>query len=91
MNKRTWVLVQLGFSFFEKFLSFLTTTNFHFSSNSSVRRSKHSAPFFYSSIVLNTLAELVLIEERKHGEGNNGHDSKKCENIQNNFRGNLHS
>ncbi len=32
-----------------------------------------------------------MIEERKHGKQSNKHDSRKCENKQNNFCGNLHS
>jgi hypothetical protein len=31
-----------------------------------------------------------MIEERKHGKQNNGHDNKECENRQNNFREDLH-
>jgi hypothetical protein len=31
-----------------------------------------------------------MIEERKHGEQNNEHDSRKCENIQNHFCGDIH-
>jgi hypothetical protein len=32
-----------------------------------------------------------MIEKRKHGKRNNAHDSRKSENKQNNFHGNLHS
>jgi hypothetical protein len=51
----------------------------------------HNAPFFQSSIFLSIEIKLVLIEKRKHGEQNNKHDNKKCENRQNSFHGNLHS
>ncbi len=58
--------------------------NFLSSSNSSVTRSR-------SSIILSTKVELFLIEKKKHGERNNGHNNKKCESGQNDFHGDLHS
>jgi hypothetical protein len=42
-------------------------------------------------MVFNTKAKLIMIEERKHGKQNNRHDSRKYENKQNNFCGDLHS
>jgi hypothetical protein len=35
--------------------------------------------------------KLVVIEEKNHEEQSNKHDNKKCENRQNNFRGDLYS
>jgi len=60
-----------------------TSVSFISSSNSSISQSR-------SSIVLSTKVELIMIEEKKHGDQNNEHDNKKYENRQNSFRGKLH-
>ncbi len=58
----------LKFNFFVSFLGFLIIASFLSSSNSNIKQSKHSARYFRSSIILSAKIELVLIEERKHGE-----------------------
>jgi hypothetical protein len=41
------------------------------------------SPFFLSFIFLNTYVQLVMINDKKHGEGRNGFDNRECEDRQN--------
>ncbi len=76
-------MFRLGLNFFISFLSFVRVVSFVSSCNISIRDTNIARSFLLSFIFLSTIVQLVMIDERKHGEQRNTFDNRECEDKQN--------